>query len=139
MLFDIQSNPLKVITIAQGGSSNNHARISGNNIVYHSDRGGSHHIYIYNITTGLTTEMTVDSKQLSADIYGNTIVYDDYSTGNWNIYTYDLMTNSSHYFTNEEHDQLSPVIFGNHVAYLDYRNATSGSGECDVYTMNIAS
>ena len=139
LLFDIQSNPLKVITIAQGGSSNNHARISGNNIVYHSDRGGSHHIYIYNITTGLTTEMTVDSKQLSADIYGNTIVYDDYSTGNWNIYTYDLMTNSSHYFTNEEHDQLSPVIFGNHVAYLDYRNAPSGSGECDVYTMNIAS
>lgn len=138
-LYNLQSKPLKIIPIAQDGSNNNHARISGNNIVYHSDRGGSHHIYIYNIATAQTSEMTLDSKQLSADISGNTIVFDDYRDGNWNIYTYDMTTHLSHYFTYESHDQLSPVIYGSHVAYLDYRNAASGSGECDVYTMDLSS
>jgi len=136
-LYNLQGKPLKVVTIASGGSSNNHARISGNNIVYHSDKDGSHHIYIYNIATAQTSEMTTDSKQMSADISGNTVVFDDYRDGNWNIYTYDLTTHLSHYFTYESHDQLSPVISGSHVAYLDYRNSGS-SGECDVYTMDLS-
>ncbi len=138
-LYNIQGKPLKVITIAQDGNNNNHARISGNNIVYHSDKDDTHHIYIYNIATAQTTLMTTDSKQLSADISGNTIVFDDYRDGNWNIYTYSLSTHLSHYFTYEEHDQLSPVIYGSHVAYLDYRNVQIGSGECDVYTMDLSS
>ena len=100
LLFDIQSHPLKIITIAQGGN-NNHARISGNKIVYHSDKGDAHHIYIYNIPTGTDLQMTLDSKQMSADISGNTIVFDDNRDGNWNIYTYDLTTHLAHYFTYE--------------------------------------
>jgi beta propeller repeat protein len=137
LLFDIHSNPLKVITIAQGGS-NNHARISGNKVVYHSDKGDVHHIYIYDISTGQTVPMTDDSKQMSADIYGNTVVFDDYRDGNWNIYTYDMTTRLSHYFTYETHDQMSPVIYGNHVAYMDYRNPGLGVGESDIYTMDLS-
>lgn len=133
LLFNIQSTPLKVVTITTGNALNNHARIYGNTIVYSSDKDGAHHIYLYDIPSGQTTVMTEDSKQLSADTYGNRIVFDDSRDGNWNIYTYDLTTKQTHYFTYEEHDQNSPVIYGNRVAYLDNRN-----GQYDVYTMNIS-
>ncbi len=137
-LYNIQGKPLKVVPIAQDGSSNNHARISGTKIVYHSDKGDAHHIYIYDISTGQTVPMTDQSKQMSADISGNTIVFDDYRDGNWNIYTYDLTTHLTHYFTYESHDQTSPVISGDHVVYLDYRNVVSSSGESDIYTMDLS-
>lgn len=132
LLFDIRSNPLKVITITQNSASNNHARIYGDKVVYHSDVDGTHHIYIYDIPSGSTDQMTSGSKQLSADIYGNTIVFDDYRDGNWNIYTYDLTTKAIKYLTYQPSDQLSPIIFGKHVAYLDNRN-----GNFDVYTMDL--
>jgi beta propeller repeat protein len=133
LLFNIQSNPLKVITITTSTALNNHARIYGNTIVYSSDKDGAHHIYMYDIPSGQTTLMTGDSKQLSADIYDNTIVFDDSRDGNWNIYTYDMTTKQTRYFTYEEHDQNSPVIYGKHVAYLDNRD-----GQYDVYLMNLS-
>lgn len=131
-LLDLSQRTIvpKKISTTQG--NNNHARISGRYVVYYSDVSGGDHIYVYDITTGLTFEPASGSSQSSADIYGNTVVYDDDRNGNWDIYAYDMSTKSERRITNEPNDQRSPVISGNRIAYMDNRN-----GIWDIYTMTI--
>lgn len=131
--IDLGATKLIPKKITDTPGNNNHARIYGNTIVYHSDGSGEDHVYIYNINTGQTYMPAPNSEQRSADIYGNTVVYDDNRNGNWDIYAYDISTNTERQITNEPHDQLSPVVYDDHIAYMDNRN-----GNWDVYTLTLS-
>jgi beta propeller repeat protein len=120
--------------ISSGTGDNNNARIYDNTIVYQSDVSGKHHIYAYDIPAGKTSLLTEEGEQYHADIYGNTIVYDDNRNGNWDIYAYDLGANAERRLTNEPHDQMAPVIYGNRIAYMDYRMEKDFPA---IYTMTI--
>jgi beta propeller repeat protein len=133
-LFNIKS--CKGTVISPAGANSDHPRIYGNTVVYHSVIGGTHHIYSYDIDSGLTERVTAAGKQYSADIYEKKIVYDDLRDSDWNIYLYDRSSGRESRLTNEPHDQMSPQVYGDTVIYMDNRNYPGQDG-WDIYLLRI--
>jgi beta propeller repeat protein len=109
-----------------------HPRVSGNTVVYHCVVNGAGYINVYNVETSATTRVTNEGSQSSCDVNGARIVYDDNRDGNWNIYMTDRATGKEVRLTDEPHDQTSPIIWGDYVAYMDNRN-----GGPDIYVLTI--
>jgi beta propeller repeat protein len=64
-----------------------------NRIVYDSNENGNTDIFLYDITTGDTTQITTDPyNQFNPEICGDIIVWVDSRNGNRDIYAYDIAT-----------------------------------------------
>ena len=94
-----------------------------NRIVYDSNENGNRDIFLYDITTGITTQITTDSaNQWNAKIYGDYIVWVDKRNGDRDIYAYDLGTGTEMQITTDPYDQAHPYVYGDIIIWADFRN-----------------
>jgi beta propeller repeat protein len=70
-------------------------------------------------------------------ISGNRIVWEDNRNGDWEIYMYDIASKHETRITYNSKNQGNVAIYGNIVAWIDYRNKGSTTNN-DVYMYNIA-
>jgi beta propeller repeat protein len=104
-----------------------------NRVVYDSVENGNWDIFLYDIATGITTQITTDpGDQLNAKIYGDCIAWMDYRNGNRDIYAYDLGTGTEMQITTDPSDQAHPFVYGDIIAWTDFRNGVV-SLEGDIY------
>ena len=122
------------------GSNQLYPVISGDLIAYADDRdAGSYDIYLYNIRTGQTTQVTDDpNDQSSPAIFGNRIVWMDNRNGTYNIYVNGTSPGTETALSpNLTCTQRFPAISGDLVIWLDDRNDPSGYE--DVFMFNLTS
>ncbi len=99
--------------------------IDGNFVVYEDTRDHVHHLYLYDIATGieivLTSEPLVES--VEADISGDRVVWMDNRNGNWDIYTYLISRPDLGVYPliDFQGDQTNPAIHENTVVWEDYQ------------------
>ncbi|MCK4949807.1 MAG: hypothetical protein KAS60_06955 [Thermoplasmata archaeon] len=104
-----------------------------NRIVYDSNENGNEDVFLYDITTGITTQITTDSAdQWNPKIYGDYIVWVDTRNGNRDVYAYDLGTGTEMQITTDPDDQAHPNVYGDIIAWTDFRNGAV-SLEGDIY------
>ena len=111
-------------------------------VVYQDDReaGGSSDIFLYNITSGLTTQITNNlADQINPAVYGDHIVWSDNRDDATGM-TYQIYINGTSPGTEYAispafgTDQQHPQIFGDLVVWQDNRN-----GNWDIYLFNLTS
>ena len=112
--------------------------IDGDLIAYQDDRevGGGSDIYLYNITSRRTIQITNDPNDQSMPaLSGNRIVWQDQRSGVYTIYVNGTAPGlESVVSSNPGSDQLFPAISGDLVVWQDDRN-----GNWDIYLENLTS
>ncbi|UCG70640.1 MAG: hypothetical protein JSV09_06380 [Thermoplasmata archaeon] len=112
-------------------SSQQRPGIWENRIVYDNGENGNADIYLYDITTGDTTQITTDpNHQFNPKICGDIIVYVDSRNGNNDIYAYDLGTQTEMQITTDPAPQRHPYIYGDIITWTDFRGPYGGE---DIY------
>ena len=120
---EAQYNPFTKITDDDFRQS--HPVVDGDYVVYQDSRDHVHHLYLYDITSGielaLTSEPLVES--VEADISGDRVVWMDNRNGNWDIYTYLISRPDlgAYPLIDFAGDQTHPAIHGNTVVWEDYQ------------------
>jgi beta propeller repeat protein len=110
--------------IATGPAAQVTPDMDGNTIVYIENAGVTDQLMAYDITTGVTTQLTtVASNKTMPRISGNTIVWTDDRNGNLDIFSYDLSTRLEQPLVTGPGDQFLSDIDGNRVVYTS--NQTS--------------
>ena len=108
--------------------------ISGNLVVYYSNRSGNDDIYTYDLTSQSESRITTNNQSQSGpSINGNIIVWMDSRNGNSDIYGYNLTTRTESPLVVHPANQTSPMISGNTLVWEDDRN-----GNSDIYTCDIS-
>jgi beta propeller repeat protein len=111
-------------------------RISGNFVVYQDDSSGIPLVYLYDISTGGTTQVTSDlNGQSLPAISGSRIVWQDIRGIISQIFVGITTPGSEIAVSPGSSNQESPDISGDLVVWLDDRNA----GQWDVYLYNLTS
>jgi len=99
-------------------------------------------IYMCNITTNTTTQITTDiSAQKSPRIYGDRIVYNDQSNGDYDVCLYSISEAKEVRLQNSTKDQLWPRIWGDKVVWFEAGGMANPNGEysdLDVYMCDLA-
>ena len=96
------------------------AAIFGDRIVYHDWRNDYGDIYMYDLSTGLETEIAINpDQQLYPKISGNRIVWEDRQDQNADIYMYDLSTGLETEITTNPEPQTIPDISGNRIVWME--------------------
>jgi len=84
-----------------------------NRIVWQERRGSYFDIVMYDLVTGLKTDIcTAKGSQEYPFISGDYIVWQDNRRGNWDSYMYDLKTGKEQAICVEDWDQTHPVVSG---------------------------
>ncbi len=110
-----QNNEIKILPqykhiIERDGDQINPC-IYGDYIVYQDNRNGNWDIYMYNLSTGVETQITVDeNEQILPRIYGDIIVWQDNRNGNWDIYMYNLLTKREQRITSSPNLEVRPNL-----------------------------
>ena len=110
--------------------------VFGSLIVYEDDRNENYDIYLYDMDTGVETQITDDpSHQRKPDIFGNRIVWEDYRNGNADVYTceWDGAQCANEPVTLDPAQDVDPAVFGDWVAFGSNR-ASIG----DIWAVNLA-
>ena len=130
----------------------NYPGIGENRIVYTSNENGKADIYLYDIPTGITTQITMDPEnQWGPKIYGDYIVWTDNRNGNNDIYAYDLSVDTDndgiknyledprldpdpaeYPITTDPAPQRYPYVYGDIIVWTDFRTAAGERG-MDIY------
>ena len=134
-MYDLYLN--KETQITTDPNDQGYPKIWNNRIVWWDWRNDNGDVYMYNLLTGQETRITYDGWQAFPDIAGNRIVWEndeDSSTDqNWDIYMLDLSTEQKIQITDHEGNQTAPVVYGDRIAWTDYRNDIYG----DIYMFNL--
>ena len=110
-------------------------KISGNLIVYQDDSTFTPLIYLYDISSGMTDQITTDPNgQSSPAISGSHIVWQDYRSGTSHIYINGTSPGTETALSSVDSDQEFPDIYGDLVVWQDKRNSN-----WDIYLYNITS
>lgn len=99
----------------------------GNIVVYTKNQN----IYMRDISTHKTTEITTDRMSENPKINNNKIVWDDRG----NIYMYDIATKKTTQLTKSNY-AYNPKIYGNKVVYIDSRRSHLGEDE-DLFVYDL--
>jgi len=124
------------ILISNTGS--NLARdIDANKIAWASSLGRNTDVYVHDLTTDVTEQITSDPYfQEHIEIDNNIIVWEDQrnnqENGNFDIYMYDLSTHQETQITNDISQQTAPALSGNRIAWMDNRD-----GDWEIYIYDI--
>jgi beta propeller repeat protein len=114
-------------------SSQQRPGIWENRIVYDSNENGRTDVYLYDITTGVTTQITTDPNgQFNPKICGDIIAYVDNRNDNPDIYAYNLGTQTEMQITTDPAPQRHPYVFGDIIAWTDFRSGYADVG-MDIY------
>ena len=110
-------------------------RISKNLVVYQEDSNILPVIYLYNISSKTTTQITSDPNgQFTPAIFGNRIVWSDSRNGISNIFINGTTPGMERALSPSGSDQSNPDIFNDLVVWQDKRNSN-----WDIYLYNITS
>lgn len=93
-------------------------------LVWVNTYNGKNSIYMYDIGTATTTQITSDADYTVADpdVYGNYIVWSDRRDGNSDIFMYSIFKEEETQLTKNDYDQIHPSIYEYTVVWEDYRN-----------------
>jgi beta propeller repeat protein len=106
--------------IATGPAAQVTPDMDGNTVVYIENAGATDQLMAFDITTGLTTQLTtVASHKTMPRISGNTVVWTDdrNGTNNLDIFTYDLSTGIEQSLVTDPGNQFLSDLDGNRVVY----------------------
>jgi hypothetical protein len=149
-LFDIETR--EEIQISQGSCCVRQPRMWGSTVVYDGWYTYSEEIYLYNIDTGTTTNITNDDfdgrrNQRTPAVWNNLIVYVDgpYAATEQeaNIVLWNLASSESTIICGNAASQLWPDISGDLIAWIDLRNDPCPNLECrevntDIYYYRLS-
>ncbi len=114
------------------------AAIYGSMIVWESNVNNYYQIFMYNIDTQQTSQITSgEFNHMHPAISGKGVVWEDYRNSldgysNTDIYFYDFIAGNEVPICTEEHEQKSPNIFDNKIVWQDNRN-----GFFDIYMAEV--
>ena len=88
-------------------------------------------VYLHDLSTGTGSFVSAldDSHQMNPAIYGDRIIWQSES----DLHIYDIATTTVAAITEQRIDRRRPDIWGNRVAWIDYRN-----GNSEIYMVDIA-
>lgn len=106
---------------------------------------GQPHVRVYNMETGRDFPVTPENRglweQSNPSVYGKKVVYsDDRHTdgnGDCNVYMYDIATGLESVVASETYGQGNPYIYGDVVAWVDWRNGSHRWQNSDIYMKNL--
>ncbi len=111
-------------------------KIYGDKIVWQDNRNGEWDIYMYNISSGIETRITLHTApQEYPDIYGDKIVWQDNRNGNGDIYMYDLTTKQETRITSSPTFDSRPSIYDNIIVWMSANTSNSTWG---IYTYDLS-
>lgn len=93
-----------------GDGDQTQARVFGNSLVYVDDSEGSNHVYLYDLNTGVSTQISSSGENVAPDTDGEYVVWQNDDSGSWDIYLYDISSGESSVVSEESDDELLPRI-----------------------------
>jgi beta propeller repeat protein len=107
--------------------------VSGDRVVYTSNRNITTDVFVYDLSTGVETPITTASgNEELADVAGDLVAYTDLNTAD--VIIYDLATGEKRNLTNQANAvSINPAISGQLVAWEDRR-----AGGLEIYAMDLA-
>lgn len=125
-LGEVTMNAERQISITTSATADNPA-VYENYIVYQDNRDGNYDIYLYDMTTGIETQLVDDPwDQINPDIWGDYVVWEDYryDTSRTQIYqistgiTYPVYSGAdSGLWANGAREHASPKIYDDYVVW----------------------
>ncbi|MDF1554311.1 MAG: PKD domain-containing protein [Deferrisomatales bacterium] len=104
--------------------------VSGNLIAYIGDGD----VYVYDVSTGQTSQVTADgATQSNVIVEGSWVYYNDNRYGNLDIFAYDLATKNEYQLTQLPTDQVLTDVDNGRVLFHDNRY-----GNLDVFSLTFA-
>ncbi len=111
--------------------------ISGNYVVFTDTRNGNADVYLYDLTTGLETNITNrDANQYLNDVHGDFVVYSDFSGATAQIYAYYIPSGVACQLTFASTSQLYPSIGNGIVAYQMQNGSDAEIGTFDLSVLD---
>ena len=110
--------------------------INGNRVSYIDVINGQAQVYVYNIKTDKTLQLTHDTASTPdrPRIYGNYVVYNDDRTGSSQIYLYNLSDDSEQAITKSPGNRAFADIWGTDVVWEDSSNHANAN---DIFMYDI--
>jgi beta propeller repeat protein len=103
--------------------------VYGDLVVWQDRRNGNDDIFLANVVTNETLQVTTDPKdQRNPWIWGDRIVWEDWRNGDTDVYLYTISTGKEERLTTDAASPKGPRIWGDRVVWEDSRN-----GNADVY------
>ncbi len=138
--YDRSTHQTSTITSTNSSISESGLDIYGNIIVWI----GSGNVYMYDIASHKTTQVTNSGNASQPAIYGNRIVYticdrgDLYTPGHCDIYMYEISTAKITRITTST-CAFGPSIYGDKIVYADSRNYQETGEIRDIYLYDLNS
>ncbi len=132
-LYDLSTETtLKIASANQA-----HPDIWEDKIVWQNCTETGCNIFLYDIQTKKTTQITNDSfDERNPKIYGNKIVWYSNKNGNWDIFLYDIQTKKTVQVTTNKADQTFAKIYDGKIVWVDER---AGINNEDIYMSSVES
>jgi TolB protein len=121
--------------------------VAGSKVAWKDDRNGASAIYLYDIATGIETQISAPEAQCYTDpVMSDTLVaWTDTRNGNFDIYAYNLITGQEFPVCTAEGTQAIPLISGNYIIWTDVRSEPGTdwfccyliNTGCDIYGYDV--
>ena len=131
--YDISTNQTSIITATNSSISESELDIYGNVVVWIE----SGNVYMYDMASHKTTQITDSGNAYQPAIYGDRIVYGGGDRHQGNIYIYEISTAKKTRITTSTM-AFSPSIYEDKIIYADLRNPEYPD-ERDIYLYDLSS
>ncbi len=135
-LYDISTQATGKITTTNSSIPESKLDIFGNVVVWTE----SGNVYMHDIASNKTTQVTSNVSAYQPAIYGNWIVYtigDPYSGGDKDIYMYEISAARTTRITNSTL-AFNPSVYGDKIVYADCRNNPEFCEARDIYLYDLS-
>lgn len=137
-LYDLSTNQQKRIT--NDSASQRYPDIDKNLIVWVDDRNGSLDIFVYNLITKKTQQITtMDVAPTIGEpaISGRRVVWEEWRDGYSHIFLYNLTTKSEKQLTTDSRNHRFPSISGHRVVYKAYHDKDVPLPTWEIYLYDL--
>lgn len=130
ILYDVRTG--LETPIASGPMDQRRPDIDGNLVVYDGGPAGDKDIFIYNLATGISTQILLPGDQRLPHVSGEFIAFDDASAGNRDVSLYHIPTGTIQAVATGAGTDFLNEISGNHVVYT-----SNQSGNFDIWMFTL--